>query len=132
MSTNATATFRVTGWDEKPYDEIEGGPKLTRATVTKVFSGDIEGDATVEYLMIHRGDGSADFVGVERIVGRVGDRSGSFVFKHEGSFVDGVAKTTCTVVPGSGAGDLEGLRGQGRFESGHAEEYSFAFEYTFE
>jgi hypothetical protein len=129
MSERATATFRVTGWDEKPYDEIADAPKRTRATVTKTFAGDIEGKATVEYLMLHRADGSADFVGYERIVGRVGQRSGSFVFKHEGSFVEGVAKATCTVVEGSGAGDLAGLRGQGGFELAHAEEYPFTFDY---
>jgi len=129
MSQRATATFRVTGWDEKPYDEIEGAAKLTRASVTKTFAGDIEGNSTVEYLMTHRADGSADFIGYERIVGRVGERSGSFVFKHEGSFVDGVARATCTVVQGSGAGDLAGLSGQGGFELAHAEEYPFTFDY---
>ncbi len=46
MTTRATATFKVNSWDEKPYDEMEGGPKLTRATVTKSFSGDIEGEST--------------------------------------------------------------------------------------
>ena len=129
MSERATATFRVTGWDEEPYDEIADAPKLTRASVTKTFAGDIEGSSTVEYLMMHRSDGSADFVGYERIVGRVGGRSGSFVFKHEGTFVQGVAKATCTVVEGSGVDGLAGLRGRGEFELAHADEYPFTFEY---
>lgn len=86
MSIHATATFEVKAWEEKPYDEIDEGPKLTRASVTKSFSGDIEGEGTVEYLMIHRDDGSASFVGLERVVGRVGDRSGSFVLQHTGTF----------------------------------------------
>jgi hypothetical protein len=30
MSNRATETFQVTGWDEKPYDEIAEGPKATR------------------------------------------------------------------------------------------------------
>ncbi len=132
MTTRATATFKVNSWDEKPYDEMEGGPKLTRATVTKSFSGDIEGESTVEYLMIHGTDGSADFVGVERVVGRVGDRSGSFVLRHTGTFEGGTATASWTVVRGSGTGELTGLRGDGGFSSAHAESYPVTFDYDFE
>ena len=132
MTVHATATFEVKAWEEKPYDEIDEGPKLTRASVTKSFSGDIEGEGTVEYLMIHRDDGSASFVGLERVVGRVGDRSGSFVLKHTGTFEGGTAKTTWFVVPGSGTGDLRGLRGEGGFASAHAERYSVTLDYDFE
>ncbi len=132
MTVHATATFEVKAWEEKPYDEIDEGPKLTRASVTKSFSGDIEGEGTVEYLMIHRDDGSASFVGLERVVGRVGDRSGSFVLQHTGTFEGGTAKTTWFVVPGSGTGDLRGLRGEGGFASAHAEHYSVTLDYDFE
>ena len=34
MSTHATAVFEIKTWDEKPYQEMEGGSKLTRASVT--------------------------------------------------------------------------------------------------
>lgn len=96
------------------------------------FSGDIEGESTVEYLMIHRTDGSADFVGVERVVGRVGDRSGSFVLRHTGTFEDGSATASWTVVRGSGTGKLTGLRGDGGFASAHAESYPVTLDYDFE
>ncbi len=132
MSKRATATFQVKSWDEKPYDEIDEGPKLTRASVTKSFRGDIEGEGTLEYLMIHRDDGSASFVGLERVVGRVGDRSGSFVLQHSGTFEGGTAKATWFVVPGSGTGDLRGLRGEGGFASAHADDYAITLEYDFE
>ena len=82
--------------------------------------------------MIHRDDGSASFVGLERVVGRVGDRSGSFVLQHTGTFEGGTAKTTWFVVPGSGTGDLRGLRGEGGFASAHAERYSVTLDYDFE
>ncbi len=132
MSIHASAKFKVKSWDEKPYDEMEGGPKLTRATVVKSFSGDIVGDGTVEYLMIHREDGSASFVGVERVVGSIGDRQGSFVLQHTGTFEGGSAATTWFVVPGSGTGDLRGLRGEGGFASAHADEYAITLDYDFE
>ncbi len=38
MSTHAMGTLDVKTWDETPYDEIGGGAKLTRASVTQSFS----------------------------------------------------------------------------------------------
>ena len=52
MTTQATATFEVKIWDEKPYNEIDAGPKLARASVTKSYQGDIQGEGTLEYLMM--------------------------------------------------------------------------------
>src|SRR5215207_9257633 len=116
MSTRATATFQIKRWDEKPYAQIEGGGKLTQASVKQAFSGDIEGEGAVEWLMCYRPDETADFVGLQRIVGRIGDRSGSFVLlQTEGTFDGKEAKGQLSVVPGSGTGDLEGLRGTGEF-----------------
>ena len=133
MSTHATGTFEVKTWDEKPYSEIDGGPKLTRASVTKSFHGDIEGEGTLEYLMIYRDDGSASIVGLESVVGRVGDRSGSFVLQHSGIFEGDTAKTTWFVVPGSGTGDLRGLRGEGGFVAQHGQQHTpFTLDYDFE
>ena len=117
MSTKATATFQVTNWEEKPVKETAGGPRLTRATVTKIFRGELEGDATVEYLMVHRPDGTAAFVGVEHVIGKLAGRPGSFVLEHEGTFENGLAKATCRVVAGTGTGKLAGLEGKGSFEA---------------
>lgn len=132
MGKQATATFEVKTWDEKPYGEVEGGPKLTRASVTNSFQGDIEGEGTLEYLMVYPGDDSASFVGLQRVVGRLGDRSGSFVLQISGKFENGTASETWFVVPGSGTGELRGLRGQGGFASGHAQAYTVTLDYDFE
>jgi len=123
----------VKSWDEKPYEELDGGAKLTRASVTKSFQGDIQGESTLEYLMFYREDGSASFVGLERVVGRVGGRLGSFVLQHSGTDEGGTAKATYFVVPGSGTGDLRGLRGEGSSAlSGHAQHYPITLDYDFE
>jgi hypothetical protein len=61
--------------------------------------------------MVYPGDGSAKFVGLERVVGRLGDRWGSFVLEHSGTFEGGVAEASWSVVPGSGTGEPRGLRG---------------------
>ncbi len=132
MSQRANATFQVKSWEEQPNHEIDNGPELTRASVTKTFSGGITGDGILEYLMMHRTEGSASFIRLERVVGRVGDRLGSFVLQHSGTFEGGIAKATWFVVPGSGAGDLQGLRGEGGFTSAHAEHCQITLDYDFE
>ena len=121
MTTRASATFEIKAWDEKPYAEFEGGRKLTRASVNKTIHGDIEGESSVEYLMAYGTDGSAYFVGMEHVIGRIGDRSGSFVLQHSGTFAGGIANETWFVVPGSGTGELGGLRGEGGAATGHAQ-----------
>jgi hypothetical protein len=42
----------------------------------KVYTDDIVAEATVEYLMMYRSDGTAAFVGLERIVGLLAGRAG--------------------------------------------------------
>lgn len=112
---NTISTFEVKSWDEQTFAEAEGQPRLTQTVATKTFTGGIEGEGTVAYLMVYRPDGSTIITGFERVVGRVGGREGSFVFRHEGTDQDGAAACTCTVVPGSGTGELASLRGEARF-----------------
>lgn len=128
---HASTTFEITAWEEKPYEEFDDGRKMTHASVKKSFKGDIEGESSLEYLMSYVADGSAAFVGMERVVGRVGDRSGSFVLQHTGTFAGGIAKVSLSVVPGSGTGELGGLRGKGGFAMGHAQQYVMTLDYDF-
>jgi len=132
MQKQAKATFGIKSWDEKTYNEIEGAPKLTRVSATKSYQGDIEGEGKLEYLMMYRTAGSASFMGLERVTGSVGGRSGSFVLQHSGTFEDGVAKVILSVVPGSGTGDLRGMSGEGGFNAGHQPPYAMTLDYGFE
>jgi hypothetical protein len=125
----ANARFALKSWDEKPYSEGNGLPKLTRAAVAKTFTGDITGDGHVEYLMIYRPDGTAAFVGLERIVGSIAGKAGTFVLQRTGVFENGVAKETYFVVAGSGTGELQGLRGEGATAVGHGAEFPFTLNF---
>jgi Protein of unknown function (DUF3224) len=129
MKKIANARFTIKAWDEKPYSDVEGQPRLTRASVTKTFSGDIEGEGQVEYLMMYRGDGSASFVGLERVVGRIGGKTGTFVLQRIGVFEGGQAKESYSVIPGSATGNLQGLLGDGSSALGHDVEYPFTLSY---
>jgi hypothetical protein len=131
MKQTANAHFAITSWDERPYSEGSDLPKLTRASVVKTLTGDIEGEGRVEYLMMYRADGTATFVGLERVTGRIGDRAGSFVLERSGVFEDGQAKESYAVVPGSATGNLRGLVGDGSTAVGHGMQHPFALHYEF-
>lgn len=129
MKKCANARFAIKSWDEKPYSEGQDLPRLTRASVMKTFTGDIEGEGQVEYLMMYRGDASATFVGLERVVGRIGGKSGTFVLQRIGVFENGQAKESYSVIPGSATGELQGLRGDGSTAVGHGMEHPFSLNY---
>lgn len=132
MKHTANARFTIKAWDEKPYSEGLDLPKLTRASVTKTFTGDLEGDGYVDYLMVYLADGSAAFVGLERVVGRVAGKVGTFVLQRVGTFERGQAKETYSVVAGSATGELRGLRGEGTSAVGHGNEHPFVLNYDWE
>lgn len=129
MKKRANARFTIKNWDEKPYSEGQNLPRLTRASVTKTFTGDIEGEGQVEYLMMYRTDGSATYLGLERVIGRIGGKTGTFVLQRIGVFESGQAKETYSVIPGSATGELRGLQGDGSSALGHGTEYPFTLDY---
>ena len=130
MKQTASARFAIKSWDEKPYSQGENLPKLTRATVIKAYTGDIVGEGHVEYVMMYRSDGSAIFVGLERVVGHIAGKTGSFVLQRTGVFEGGQANESYSVIPGSATGELQGLVGDGVSALGHGTDYPFTL--TFE
>lgn len=129
MKTTGKISMSTQTWDEKPYTEVDSGRRLTRTQATFAYEGDLEGTGAVEYLMVYSPDGTGSFVGLERIVGRLGARTGSFVVQHVGVFDPKAVETHWTFVPGSGTGELEGLLGGGEMVlSGHGP-YLIEFEY---
>ena len=132
MTTQATGGFKVQSWDEEAYAELDEGVKLTRASVRQAFTGDLEGDGAAEWLMCGRADGSADFVGLVSVSGRLGGREGSFVLENRGTFDGKTAEGPWSVVPGSGTGELAGLRGDGSFSAPLGSEATLTLAYDFE
>ena len=123
--TEARGSFDVTAWNEETYEELDGGGKLTRAVVAQTFTGDVVGEGAVQWLMSYRRDGTAHFVGVQRVRGTLGGRSGSFLMETSGDFDGAEASGSWTVIAGSGTGDLEGLRGTGSFRAPHGSHATF-------
>jgi hypothetical protein len=132
MSTHAQAKFEVQSWDENTYEELEGEAKLTRASVGQAFTGDLDGEGSVEWLMCYREDKTADFVGLQRFVGSLGSRSGSFVMTTQGSFDGTEAKGSLDVVAGSGTEELSAITGTGAFAAPLGSTASVELDYDFE
>jgi hypothetical protein len=115
VSTEIKATFEIASWDEMEFDAGDGLAKLTGTAVEKRYSGDIDGTSVTRWLMAYAPDETATFVGIERIQGTVGDKKGSLVLQHIGTFADGSADAALTVL--SGTGDLDGASGEGTFKA---------------
>ena len=130
MERHAEATFDITSWVEKPWDEREGA-KLTRTRVTKAFQGDLEGESVAELLMVYL-DGSAAYLGFERFTGSLHGRSGSFVLKHDAVMMGGMPSAGWTVVPDSGSGELRGLHGEAKIAKGPDGKHTFTLDYHLE
>jgi hypothetical protein len=131
----AKATYSVKKWEEKTYDQISPEMKMTKASVEYEFSGELEGKASVEYLMFYshadptdQHKSSASYVGLIRFEGTLGGRSGSFVMKDDGKFESGTAASALTIVEGSGTGSLEGIKGTGMYRA-NREGFVFEMEY---
>jgi len=130
--THATGKINVKKYEPAPYDQPADGPALFRIHVEEDFSGDIEGSGVAEFLQTARSESEASFVGVERVTGSLGGRSGSFVLQDQGTVKGGVVSGTWFVVPGSGSGELVGLRGEGGFTAALGEDADITLDYWLE
>ncbi|MFN8515286.1 MAG: DUF3224 domain-containing protein [Chloroflexia bacterium] len=129
MTMRATATLGIKSWEEAPFHEIAGGPNLVRASVRQTYEGEIAGEGTLEYLMIYQANGFVPTLALERVVARIGDRSGSFVIRHTGSYADNAAQSTFEIVPGNATGDLQGITGSGTMHWPHEQPGTFTLDY---
>jgi hypothetical protein len=110
---HAAGSFSVKSWDESTYQELGDNAKLTKATVSFAFDGDLTAEATWDAVMCYRPDGTAVFTGMQRMAGQLAGREGSFVLQADGEFADGEARSRWQIVAGSGTGELAGLTGSG-------------------
>lgn len=114
MTTQTSSSFKVTGWEQSPFGEPSAN--LGRATVKKEFTGDLTGESVAELLMCQANpddfNAGAGYVAMERVAGQLGGRTGTFVFQHGGLSGSGSAPYTFgQIIPGTGTGELVGLRG---------------------
>jgi hypothetical protein len=105
---------------------------LSRIHVEEEFSGDIEGSGVVEFLQAQVSEDTASFVDLERFSGGVGGRSGTFLLQDQGTLTGTTVTGDWFVVPGSGTGELAGLRGEGGFTAQLGHGADITLDYWFE
>lgn len=108
----ASGSFDVTMSPEAPTHSGDG-VTLGRVVINKVFRGDLAASGRADMVSaLTSVKGSAGYVAIERVVGTLHGRAGSFVLQHSGTMTRGQASLTVSVVPDSGTGALEGIAGQ--------------------
>jgi hypothetical protein len=131
--TTATGSIAVQVWRPEPYDEPAEGPSLVRIHVEEDFEGDITGRGVATFLQTLHADGSATFCALERVTGTLAGRKGTFVLQDTGELAaDGSVSGTWHVVPGSGTGELTGLRGEGGFSAQLGQHAAITLDHWFE
>ena len=111
MAFHASGTFEVTLLKQALADPA-ADLTLGRMTIDKTFDGELQGASKGEMLTAGSAvKGSAAYVAIERVIGKLHGRSGSFVLQHAGIMNRGAPQLTVTVVPDSATGELRGLSG---------------------
>jgi hypothetical protein len=131
-TTRAEAVITVAKYEPAVYEQPAAGGALSRIHVEERFSGDIEADGVVEFLQAAFEDGTASFVGVERVSGTLAGRQGTFLLQDQGTVAGNIVSGEWFVVPGSATGDLAGLRGTGGFKANLGEGANVWLDYWFE
>lgn len=111
----ANASFEVSNQRQvATADDVSSvvGVDLSRSVFEKNFSGDLDASSITEMLATRTDSGGAGYVAMERIVGQLHDRVGTFVLLHMGTIDgDGAPVGHWVIVPGSGTGELTGIGG---------------------
>lgn len=130
MSQRASGSFDVKVTPQKPDTQIARAANLSRLTIDKRFHGDLEGISKGEMLALQTDvKGSAGYVALERVTGKLKGRSGSFVLQHSATMSRGEPDSQISVVPDSATGELRGLSGKMNIivaaDGAHSYEFDF-------
>ncbi|HEX5963764.1 MAG TPA: DUF3224 domain-containing protein [Gemmatimonadales bacterium] len=129
LTMHARGAFDVKLTPQAP----DGGAQdsaLGRMTIHKQFRGDLEGTSRGQMLTaMTQVQGSAGYVAIEQVTGKLQGRNGTFALQHTGRMHRGAPQLMITVVPDSGTGELAGLAGQMTITIADGK-HSYDLEYT--
>ncbi len=126
---HAAGPFDVKLTPQPPAEKTDEAV-LGRMIIDKQFHGDLS--ATSRGQMLAAGTevkGSAGYVAIERVTGKLNGREGSFHLQHSGTMNRGAPSLSVTVVPDSGTGELVGLSGSMKIDIADGK-HSYEFDYT--
>ena len=116
-----------------PLQAYAGGEGSTagRMSIDKQFHGDLEATSKGEMLTAGTAvKGSAAYVAIELVTGKLNGRSGSFALQHSAVMNRGAPTLSVTVVPDSGTGELVGLSGRMNIVIAAGGKHSYEFDYS--
>jgi len=130
MTQRANGMFEVKLVPQKQTSDEGESAGLGRMSIAKQFHGELEAISTGEMLsMATSVKGSAGYVAIERVTGKLLGRSGSFVLQHNATMNRGEPQLNIVVVPDSGTDELAGLSGAMAIKIVEGKHfYEFAFE----
>ena len=112
-----------------PLEGEQEGSLLARMSIDKQFHGDLDASSKGEMLSAGTSvKGSAGYVAIERVTGKLHTRTGTFVLQHSGTLNRGEPQLSITVVPDSGTGQLAGLTGKMQIDITGGK-HSYIFDY---
>lgn len=131
VTTTQTAigTFEVT-LQPQGTDNQAPGSTLGRMSLNKQFHNDLVAVSHGEMLSALTDiKGSAGYVAIERVVGSLQGRRGTFILQHHGLMERGTQQLSITVIADSGTDELVGLSGKMRIKIANGQ-HLYEFEYT--
>ncbi len=133
MTHHASGAFEVKLAPQTPDSEVAAASHIGRMTIDKQFHGDLDASSKGEMMAVQAEvKGSAGYVAMERVTGKLGGREGTFVLQHCGTMNRGVPQLSVTVVPDSGTGELARLAGKMDIIIAPDKTHTYNFVYTLE
>jgi hypothetical protein len=136
--SSATGAKRMSQIAEGAFDvkmvpqpaDPAGGESIGRMLLDKRFHGTLDAVSRGQMLAMRTAvTGSAGYVAMEVVTGKLDGRQGSFVLQHSGTMNRGAPTLTLTVVPDSGMGELAGLSGSMAIDIADGK-HNYRFDYS--
>ena len=129
MPHTAQGSFEVKTAPLAP-DDATAATSIGRYSLDKTWRGDLQAASAGEMLGAGTpATGTAGYVAIEQVTGKLHGKTGSFALQHFGTMQGGAFDMNVRVVPGSGTGDLEGIAGALTILIAGGT-HSYTFEYT--
>jgi hypothetical protein len=121
--------FEVKATPQAP-EELTQSLGAVRMRFDKQFEGLLVAKSTVAMMgMLDQKLGSGAYVALERLIGSVEGKQGSFCLQHSSTMTRGVPHQQITVIPDSGTEELKGISGRMTIDIAQDGQHFYNFEY---